>query len=102
MTIMTTIAIILVCSGVFFTFMGAVGLLKFTDFYSRMHAAGVGDTLGSLLLVTGLAFYEGFEIVSVKILFIALFIFVTSPTATHAIAQTAFKNDIPIWTKEKK
>ncbi len=98
---MTALAVILVCAGVFFLLMGAIGLLRFPDFYTRMHAAGKSDTLGSLLVLTGLAFYEGFDITAVKILLIALFIFVTSPTATHAMARAALRNKMPLWTIEK-
>jgi len=98
---MTALAVILVCAGVFFLLMGAIGLLRFPDFYTRMHAAGKSDTLGSLLVLTGLAFYEGIGITAVKILLIALFIFVTSPTATHAVARAALKNKMPLWTFEK-
>ena len=98
---MTALAVILVCAGVFFLLMGAIGLLRFPDFYTRMHAAGKSDTLGSLLVLTGLAFYEGFDITAVKILLIALFIFVTSPTVTHAMARAALRNKMPLWTIEK-
>ncbi len=98
---MTTLSVIRVSTGVFFLFMGAVGLLRFPDFYTRMHAAGKSDTLGSLLVLTGLAFYEGIDLTAVKILLIALFIFVTSPTATHAMARAALKNKMPLWTREK-
>jgi multicomponent Na+:H+ antiporter subunit G len=98
---MTALAVIFVSAGVFFLFMGAVGLLRFPDFYTRMHAAGKADTLGSLLVLTGLAVYGGLDLAGVKILFIGLFIFVTSPTATHAMARSALKNKMPLWTREK-
>ncbi len=98
---MTALAVVFVCAGVFFLLMGAIGLLRFPDFYTRMHAAGKSDTLGSLLVLTGLASYGGLDLPSVKILFIALFIFVTSPTATHAMARAAFKNKMPLWTNEE-
>ena len=98
---MTAIAIFLVCSGVFFLFMGAVGIIRFPDFYTRMHAAGSCDTLGSLLVLTGLAWAEGFDLTSLKLLVIAVFIFFTSPTATHAIARAAHKNHVPFWTDEE-
>ena len=55
-----------------------------------MHAAGKCDTLGSLLLMGGLACYGGATFASAKIMVIALFIFLTSPTATHAIARAAY------------
>lgn len=96
------IAIVLVCAGLVFLVLGAVGLFRFPDFYTRMHAAGKCDTLGSLLIVVGLAVYNGLTLGSVKIIFIAMFIFLTSPTATHAIARSALKNKLPLWTKEDK
>lgn len=97
---MTLPAIALMGSGAFFLLMGAIGMLRFPDFYTRMHAAGKCDTLGSLLVLTGLACYGGLALASVKILLIALFIFLTSPTATNAIARSALKNEMPLWTRE--
>ena len=91
---------LLVCLGVFFLLAGAVGLIRFPDFYTRMHAAGKCDTLGSLLVLTGLALHEGFDLASVKLIIVAVFIFVTSPTATHAIARAAKRNQLPWWTRE--
>ena len=91
---------LLVCLGVFFLLAGAVGLIRFPDFYTRMHAAGKCDTLGSLLVLTGLALHEGFDLASVKLIIVAVFIFVTSPTATHAIARAAKRNQVPWWTRD--
>jgi multicomponent Na+:H+ antiporter subunit G len=64
-----------------------------------MHAAGKCDTLGSLLIVGGVAFYHGVSLESAKIVFIAVFVFLTSPTATHAIARAALRNELPLWTR---
>ncbi len=97
---MTAVSMLLVCLGVFFLLAGAVGLIRFPDFYTRMHAAGKCDTLGSLLVLTGLALHEGFDLASVKLIIVAVFIFVTSPTATHAIARAAKRNQVPWWTRE--
>jgi multicomponent Na+:H+ antiporter subunit G len=94
-------SIILVSLGVLFLLLGAVGILRFPDCYTRMHAAGKCDTLGSLLVVSGLAVHHGVSLESAKILFIAVFILLTSPTATHAIARAALRNDLPLWTKGK-
>ncbi len=98
---MTAVGLVLVGGGVFFVFTGAIGLIRFPDFYTRMHAAGKCDTLGSLLVLTGLAWYGGFVLASVKLLIVALFIFVTSPTATHAIARAAKRNGLVWWTREE-
>ena len=93
------IAIVLVVGGLFFLLMGALGLFRFPDFYTRMHAAGKCDTLGSLLLVTGIALHNGLSLGSVKIIFIAVFIFLTSPTATHAIVDAGVRAGLAPWTK---
>jgi multicomponent Na+:H+ antiporter subunit G len=99
---MNVICIVLVLLGVFFLLLGAVGILRFPDMYTRMHAAGKCDTLGSLLLVAGLACYNGASMGSLKIIFIAVFIFMTSPTATHAMARAAFKNELPLWIQGRR
>ena len=96
------ISVGLILAGLFFLLAGVIGLFRFPDFYTRMHAAGKCDTLGSLLVVSGLAVYTGFTLGSFKIIFIAVFVFLTSPTATHAIARAAFKNKLPLWTKDKE
>ncbi len=82
--------------GAFFVFAGAVGLWRFPDFYSRLNSAGVTDTLVALLIIVGLimqAFVlldlSAAFLIFVKLLIIGLFLFFTSPTATHAIANAA-------------
>jgi multicomponent Na+:H+ antiporter subunit G len=99
---MNIACIVLVSLGILFLVLGAVGLIRFPDFYTRLHAAGKCDTLGSMLIVSGLALYDGFSLTSVKIIAIAVFIFLTSPTATHAILRAAFKNNVSHWTKDKQ
>ena len=99
---MEIVAVIFIVAGAFFFFTATLGLLRFPDFYTRMHATGKGDTLGSLLILFGLALYNGISLTSLKIILIAVFIFITSPTATHSIAKAALKNKVPLWTKENK
>jgi multicomponent Na+:H+ antiporter subunit G len=94
-------SITLLSLGVLFLLLGAIGILRFPDCYTRMHAAGKCDTLGSLLVVGGLALHHGVSLGSAKILFIAVFILLTSPTATHAIARAALRNKLPLWTKDQ-
>lgn len=88
--------------GLFLFISGTLGLIRLPDFYSRMHATGKCDTLGALLVLTGLAIYNGFNLVSLKILFIVVFIFVANPTATHAIGRAALVNGVQPWTRESK
>lgn len=78
---------ILLLTGGAFGILGGLGLLRFPDFYSRLHAAGITDTLCTLLILAGLLLQTGFELVSVKLLLILVFMFFTSPTATHALAR---------------
>ncbi|MEW5908959.1 MAG: monovalent cation/H(+) antiporter subunit G [Thermodesulfobacteriota bacterium] len=102
MSILTTIA--LIC-GLFIYTGGAVGILRFPDFYSRLHPAGKLDTLGLLLSMIAAALYviQQFSLASVligiKILLIAVFVFVTSPIATHAIVDAGVRANLIPWTK---
>lgn len=89
---MTAVATVLVASGVFFLVVGAIGLIRFPDVYTRMHAAGKCDTLGLLLVLLGIACGQGVGLVAVKLLVVAAFVFITSPTATHAIARAGYRH----------
>ena len=97
---MTLLSVAFVSAGVFFLVAGAAGLLRFPDFYTRMHASGKCDTLGALLVLVGIACHEGASLASVKILLIAAFIFLASPTATHAIARSALRHQHALWPEE--
>jgi len=74
-------------AGGFFCLVGAVGLLRMPDFYTRMHAASVIETLGAGLILLGLLLQAGFTLVAVKLLMLGLLILFVSPTATHALAR---------------
>ncbi len=79
----------LLASGAFFCVVGGLGILRLPDFYSRQHAAGITDTLGSSLLLIGLMLQSGLSLNAAKLVMILLFLISTSPVATHAIAQAA-------------
>jgi multicomponent Na+:H+ antiporter subunit G len=103
---MDIVVIVLTTTGLLFFFATTIGLLRLPDFYSRMHAAGKGDTLSSLLMLLALVLYEFHEIslanllVALKILLIVVFIFMASPTATHAIIDAGFESGVQPWTKK--
>jgi len=80
---------ILLVAGGAFCIIGALGLVRMPDFFTRMHAASVTDTLGAGLILLGLMLQAGFTLVTVKLIVLGLLIFFTSPTATHALAQAA-------------
>jgi multicomponent Na+:H+ antiporter subunit G len=79
----------LLLAGGAFCIIGALGLVRMPDFFTRMHAASVTDTLGAGLMLLGLMLQAGFTLVTVKLIVLGLLIFFTSPTSTHALAQAA-------------
>ena len=95
--------------GLVFFLGSAVGIIRFPDFYTRMHAVGKGDTLSTMLMLIGfgLLTMEDYSIVSglvfVKIMAIVLFIYITSPTSTHVLMKAAFEdNHMPLDEKDLK
>jgi multicomponent Na+:H+ antiporter subunit G len=102
MTIYQAVSILFLLGGFFFFVAATVGLLRFPDFFCRLHATGKGDTLAVLLSLIGLSIYEGFSLTSLKILFIAVFMFLAQPTSTHAISRAAMRCGLEPWTKESK
>ena len=80
--------ICLVAGGIFCV-VGALGLVRMPDFYTRTHATSVIETLGAGLTLLGLLLQAGLSLVAVKLLILAVLIFFASPTATHALARAA-------------
>ena len=80
---------IFILSGGFFTIVGAFGMWRFPDFWSRLHAASITDSAGVILLLVGMGIEAGLTLITVKLLIIGIFLFITGPTATHAVANAA-------------
>lgn len=76
-------------AGGLFCLIGGIGLLRMPDFYTRMHAASVTETLGVGLILAGLLLHAGWTLVAAKLLMIGLLVFFVSPTASHALARAA-------------
>ena len=68
---------------------GGIGIHRFPDFYSRLHAAGITDTLCAMLILLGLGLQAGWSLAAFKLALIFMFLFFTSPTASHALANAA-------------
>jgi multicomponent Na+:H+ antiporter subunit G len=79
--------------GLFFFFVGTVGLIRLPDVLTRMHATTKCDTLGAGLIVLGVVLYLGFTLASLKALLILAFIWLTNPTAAHIIAKAVVQKD---------
>jgi len=77
--------------GLFFILAGTIGVLRLPDFYTRLHAAGMTDTLGAEFILLALMFQcDNLQMV-MKLLLVAFFLLITSPTATHAVAHAAYR-----------
>ncbi len=88
---------IFLVTGSFFVIVGGIGLLRLPDFYTRIHAASVTDTVGSWLIVIGLMFQAGLSLVTVKLVMVLIFLLMTSPLASHALAKAAYTNGLKPW-----
>jgi multicomponent Na+:H+ antiporter subunit G len=88
------VSAVLLAAGGVFCVVGAVGMLRMPDFYTRTHAASVIETLGAGLILAGLAVDAGFTLATAKLGAMALLIFFASPTATHALAKAAYERGI--------
>jgi multicomponent Na+:H+ antiporter subunit G len=71
---------------------GALGLVRLPNLFSRIHAVGMMDTAGVAFITLGMLIHEGFSLISVKLAVVGVFLFFTSPIATHAVAQVAHRS----------
>ncbi len=93
----------LLLMGSVFILIGGVGLLRMPDFFTRIHATGITDTIGAAGILMGLALQAGWDLMSVKLLIILLFLLLTSPTASHSLAKAALELDLlPLFCERTK
>lgn len=90
----------LAAGGVFFAIVAAVGLIRLPDLYTRSHSASKSDTLAAGLSLAAVALSFGSDISTVKAVLLLLFMFITNPTAAHAIARAAAEEGIEPWTND--
>ena len=96
------ISTVFMAAGTLVMITGTIGLLKFPDFYTRMHATGKCDTLGQVLIILGCMIYEGFTFISIKLLLVAAFYLLAGPASTHALMKAAYVTGLPVWKKGDK
>lgn len=87
--LLDALSLVLLLGGVFLGISGALGVIRFPDFFTRLHAAGVTDTLSAGLILSALMLQAGPTLISVKLLFVLLLLWYTSPVASHAVALAA-------------
>ncbi len=85
---------VLLLTGGFFVFVGGYGVMRMPEFFTRMHAASLTDTGGAALILLGLMLQGGFTLVPLKLAAIFLFLFLTSPTASYALANAALLSGV--------
>ena len=79
--------------GTFFVLTGAVGILRMPDFFTRLHPAGVADSLGIPCILIGLILHSGFTFIAGKLLLLLFFLLLTCPTACHALGKAAMLSE---------
>ncbi len=93
------IGYILITIGILFNIFGCIGLVRFPDIYNRLQASTKCVTLGTILLLVGVAVAAGTGAIIAKAIVCAVFILITSPTAAHAIAKGAHASGVKLWEK---
>jgi multicomponent Na+:H+ antiporter subunit G len=97
-TLQSAIAAVLVAAGLFFMAAGGIGLLRFPDFYTRLHPAGKTDTFGATLILLGTVVHQGVSLLSLKLLLVEGFILLANPAATHVLGRAARRSGLVPWT----
>ncbi len=93
---------LLLMAGSFFVVTGGIGLVRMPDFFTRLHPSGLVDTMGATLVVAGLVLQAEEWQVAVKLLLVLVFLYLTGPTATHAVAHAALVGGLKPWTRSEE
>ena len=83
-----------IVSGSVFSVIGGIGVIRMPDFYTRSHAASITDTLGATLILLGLGLHSGMNLITVKLAMVLFLLYVTSPTAAHALVKAAYSKGL--------
>ena len=90
MVLVQVLSWLCIVAGAAFTIVGGIGLLRLPDFYARVHAASITDTVGAWLILLGLMFQAGLTLITVKLAFVLVFLVLTSPLASHVLTKAAY------------
>ena len=89
MSLQNIVAITIISFGFIFMALAAVGVIRFPDFFTRLHASGVGETFGALMMTVGIMIYTGWTLLSVKVFIIFILLLLTNPLGTNLIMLTS-------------
>lgn len=108
-TALDVLSWISIAGGLVFMLVGTVGILRMPDVYTRLHAAGMTDTMGAGLLLLGMALQtivgithgeSGYWFVLVRLVLVYAFLLFTSPIATHALARAGLAGGVEPWSRD--
>ena len=94
---MQLVGMALMVVGLFFLLVGAIGVVRFPDVYSRSHAVGLTDSIGALFTLSGLAFYQGLDGNLVRVLVVLGLLYLLNPVMTHATVRAALRSGVEPW-----
>ena len=97
---MNILAIIFIVAGLFFMLVSAVGVVRLPDVFSRSHAVSLTDSLGTFLMLVGIAFHEGLGTNMLKILVVLALLYILNPVIAHATVRAALRSGLKPWKKE--
>ena len=92
-------ALAMMTIGLVFLLVGAIGVVRFPDVFSRSHAVGLTDSVGALFTLSGLALYQGFNANMVRVLMVLALLYVLNPVMTHAMLRAALRSGLRPWAK---
>ena len=102
LSVLETLAALLLAGALFFTLAAVVGILRLPDFYTRLHAVSKCDAAGLLLSVAALALLSRDPAVAIKLALVWVFVAIAGPTATHALGRAAYRAGVPVWGGAKR
>lgn len=86
------VIVLMLIGGAFFFGVGALGLIRLPDAFSRMHATAKSDTLGAGLILSAFIVHYGMQTASLQVGAIIVFIAVSTPVATHLVARAVYRS----------
>ena len=97
---MNILSIIFIVAGSFFLTVAAIGVVRLPDVFSRSHAVSLTDSLGAFLILIGIAFLEGLDKNTLKILVVLALLYILNPVIAHATVRAALRSGLKPWKKE--
>lgn len=91
------VGLVCICIGIFFDFVGCLGLVRFPDVYNRLHSSIKCVTMGTCSILLGLFFFKGFTAAGIKALLCIVFLLLTSPVSAHVLSRSAHKSGVALW-----